>query len=227
MEIKSSGWVKRVAALVVKDIKSELRTRYALNSLLMFALVTLVVVSFTLGPMGAEPRVHAVLLWIALFFSSMAGISRGIVQEVEKGTADALRLTVPAELVYVGKLIFNTCLLLIVNLLILLFYYFFMSPPGNGVGGVILVVMLGTISLSGASTLLSAMVARASLKGALLPVLAFPILLPALLSAVEVTQLAFKGKLILGWGGELQMLVFYPLVLITASYLLFPLVWED
>ncbi len=227
MGMNWSHWIKTVRALLVKDIQSELRNRYALQSLLMFAVVTLVVISFSLGAGEVSPRVHAVLLWIALFFSSMAGLARPLVKEVEQNTAEALRLSVSAEAVYWGKLLFNTLLLLVVNGLILALYYFFMSPPGAGARGVMLIVLLGTIGLSGASTLLSAMVARASMKGALLPVLAFPVLLPVLISAVQATRLSWEGQLLPAWMGELQMMIFYPLLLVTASHLLFPLVWED
>ena len=221
------GWIKRICALPAKDIKSELRTRFALNSLVMFAVVTLVVISFSLGPRTVDPQIHAVLLWVTLFFSSMAGLTRGMVKEVELKTADALRLAVPAEVVYWGKLFFHVALLAPVNGIILVLYYFFMSPPWTCIGGTALIVLLGTLALSGATTLLSAIVARAAIKGSLLPVLAFPVLLPVLLAAVQATRMSLEGRPLADWFGELLMIFFYTSLLITASHLLFPVVWEE
>ena len=67
-----------------KDLKSELRTRYVINSLLMFVLVTISVIRFALGDEKTENELLTGLLWISIFFSTSNGLSRTFVKEEEK-----------------------------------------------------------------------------------------------------------------------------------------------
>jgi heme exporter protein B len=90
---------------------------------------------------------------------------------------------------------------------------------------------LGALGLAGATTLLSALIARAASQGPLLPVLAFPLLVPLLLTVIRITQ----RTLLLGgsagpWAASLDDLVTlagYAGAVITASVLLFDFVWND
>ena len=72
--------------LVLKEFQSELRTRYALNALLMFVVTTLSIVLFSVGSENVSTDVLSGILWIVIFFSSMSGLSRTLVSEEELGT---------------------------------------------------------------------------------------------------------------------------------------------
>src|SRR5260370_16920314 len=78
MEIMHSRWVAEVGAVFAKDTRAEFRSRSAVNAILLFALTTLAVVSFSLSAQGLAPgikaRILASLLWIVLFFSAMSGL---------------------------------------------------------------------------------------------------------------------------------------------------------
>ncbi len=71
MEKKSSGFLEAAAAILIKDIRSEFRTRYAINALVMFSLVTLTMVSMAIGKYNMESDMSAAFLWIIIFFSLM------------------------------------------------------------------------------------------------------------------------------------------------------------
>lgn len=95
-------------AVLRKDLRAELRTRYALNALAVFALTVVLVVSFYLGPRLAPrdpltPAVNSALLWIALFFAALSGLGRAFVHEEEAQTTTLLRLNAPPLAVFVGK----------------------------------------------------------------------------------------------------------------------------
>src|SRR5262245_53258477 len=112
-----------VAALAVfiKDLRSELRSRYAINALLLFAVSTAVAVSLGVGFLGLRRDDEALLiqsslLWIALLFAALNGLARVFVQEEETRTALALRLSAPAAAVYIGKLLFNLALLALLDI---------------------------------------------------------------------------------------------------------------
>ncbi|HOL18094.1 MAG TPA: heme exporter protein CcmB [Bacillota bacterium] len=222
-----SLWVSRLAALLKKDLLEEFRTRYAINALLMFAVTALVMVSFAVGVNTLSATLHAALLWIILFFASMSGLGRSFVKEEEKNTAPALRLAAPAEVVYVGKLVFNFLIMLVLAALILLLYLFLLNPPLGSPALLVLVIFLGVAGLSGATTILAAIVARAANQGTLLPVLSFPVLLPLLITAINATRVAIEGGGVGDVSQGLLFLVAYGVIIITASLLLFDFVWSD
>ena len=72
-----SSWTAETRAIFRKERQLELRTRYALNTVGLFALTTLVVVSISLGPVGASEEARPflpVLLWLILLFAASAGL---------------------------------------------------------------------------------------------------------------------------------------------------------
>ncbi|KAB2845794.1 MAG: ABC transporter permease, partial [Melioribacteraceae bacterium] len=73
-------------ALFKKDWLSELRTRYAINALAMFILVTISVILFSIGQEKITEYLTGGLLWVVIFFSAMSGLSRAFVSEEERGT---------------------------------------------------------------------------------------------------------------------------------------------
>ena len=56
----------------------------------------------------------------------------------------------------------------------------------------IIVLALGAVGLAGATTLIAAIISKASVKGALFAVLSFPILLPLLIGLIGATTIAFS-----------------------------------
>jgi heme exporter protein B len=223
-----SSWTKATATIYLKDMRSELRTRYALNALLMFVIVTLSIVLFSVGPENVSSNVLAGILWIVIFFAAMSGLSRTFVSEEERGTVMTLQLTSTSSMVFFGKLLFNLTLIFGLNLFIVVAYLILMENfviQNYAIFGLTLV--LGSIGLAGASTIIAAIIAKANTKGTLYPVLSFPILLPLLLSVINATKLACVGAPFMEAFGEFQILLSYSVVIITASYLLFDFVWRD
>src|SRR3989339_1636547 len=110
MATSSSGSTAKSISLFLKDIKSEMRTRYAINAIAMFAVVTVFAISFAIRGTGLSTELQASLLWIVIYFSSLSGLAQSFVKEEESKTAIALRLYTPAEVVFAGKLLFNLVL---------------------------------------------------------------------------------------------------------------------
>src|SRR5574341_1430823 len=99
MPAKFSNWVTKIIAVLKKEIKSEFRTRFALNSILMFAVVTLTTLSFAVGQFSLSNSVKSALLWVVLFFSAMSGLAQVFIKEEESRTAAILKLSaLPSEI---------------------------------------------------------------------------------------------------------------------------------
>ncbi|HUL43666.1 MAG TPA: heme exporter protein CcmB [Bacteroidota bacterium] len=223
----SSLWYASVT-IFVKDLRSELRTRYSLNSLLMFVITTLSVILFSLGSENVSSDVLSGVLWIIIFFSTMSGLSRSFVSEEERGTVMTLQLTARPLAVFFGKLLFNTVLLAALNLLTVTLYLLFITNFVVQNYTIFITTMgLGTIGLASASTILAAIIAKANTKGTLYPVLSFPILLPLLLTVINATKMSVEGAAVYEAFSEFQILISYFIVITTISYLLFEFVWKE
>ncbi|SHK36235.1 heme exporter protein CcmB [Rhodothermus profundi] len=223
------AWLRGFWAVFEKDIKLELRARYAINMLLLFALGALVVMAFAVGPTPLSARVQAALLWTVLLFAAAVGLGRAFISEEERGTMLLLQLNLRPGAVYAGKLLVNFVLLLALNLVAVGAFTVLLRVKIAWPGLLMLTLVLGSIGLAGATTLLSALIARAAGgRGALLPVLLFPVLVPLLLSAVEATRSALLVAE--GWAtaaDELLTLVGFGGAVITAAVLLFEYIWLD
>lgn len=210
-----------------KDFKSELRTRYVINSLVMFVLVTISIIKFSIGDETIENEILTGFLWIAIFFSVSSGLARTFVKEEEKETSSSLKLCSEPVSVIIGKLIFNLVLTFTLIILILILFALITDYQIRNIYGFITIIIIGSFGMVSASTIIAAIISKANSKGTLYPVLSFPILLPLLLTVINATKLASQGidteKLL----GEIQILISYTVVVTTASLMLFKYVWED
>ena len=212
----------------LKDLRSELRTRYALNALIMFVVTTLSVILFSIGNESVSTDVLSGVLWIVIFFAAMSGLARTFVAEEERGTVLMLQLIARPLTVYFGKLLLNVILLSLINLFTISLY---MILIGNFIvrnpALFALTMVLGTLGLASAATIIAAIIAKANTKGTLYPVLSFPILLPLLMTGINATKLAVDGATLGEAAGEFQILASYTVAVTAVSYLLFEFIWKE
>lgn len=221
-------WMKSTIAILGKDFRSELRTRYALNALILFVVVTIAIILFATSGESIPRDLQSGILWVVVFFSAMSGLSRTFISEEERGTVLALQLLARPSTIYFGKLLFNLLLIVGLNVFIVLLYLLFMEDFLVKTMSIFLVTMtLGSIGIAGASTIIAAIIAKANTKGTLYPVLSFPILLPLFIGVIKCTQLSVEGEPFAAASGYFTFLVSYCVVVITASYILFDFVWKD
>ena len=217
-------------AVTAKDLRTEFRTRVALNALGLFALTVLAAVSYTVGPyrIAAEDRpfLLAVLLWIVIFFAALAGLDRSFVKEEESHTAPLLRLAASPTAVWLGKLGFNIILIYLLMTILVPLFCILMGYRIEMVGGFVLILILGGYALAVITTIVAAIIARALTRGALFSVLSLPLLLPLLIFVIQGTSGAAEGsaetvsntiRAVLSMGG----------IMTVVSAVLFPVVWSD
>jgi len=223
--IRKSGFLYKSLYILQKDLHQEFRTRYAINAILLFAVTTLVVVSFSIGAAELSKNTLSSLLWIIIFFSAMTGLSHVFVREEEQQTADTLRLVASPSAIFVGKWLFNILLLLGLELILIPLYMVFMDMTVGNLSAFTLMIVLGSMGVSSVATIMAAIISRTSAKGALFAVLSFPVMLPVLILSIQGTALAIQGNSISAGMDEIQMLLLFIIVIVTASILLFEFVW--
>lgn len=227
MSRAASTWVAEAVAVLVKDWRCELRTRYAFNTVLLFAVTTLVVVSVALGPLGTDAPARAtvlpMLLWLILLFAAAAGLPRVFGGEEEKQTATALRLAATPSALFTGKLAYSLTLFLVIEAVTAPLFLALMQLPVARPLLFVAALVGGGFGLAAGSTLVAAIVGQARGQGTLFAVLSFPVLLPLMLLAIEVTRVAVTG---VGDVGFLPQLLLYDASVTVAGLMLFPAIWN-
>jgi heme exporter protein B len=221
------NWLAGAWAVFRKDLRIELRTRYAVNALLLFVLGALLLVLFAVGPQPLSARVQAALLWIVMLFAASIGLGRSFVAEQEGGTTLLLRLNTRPSMVFAGKLLFNLLLVGGLTLLATLTFLLLLDITVRTPGLLAAALALGGVGLAVATTLLAALVARAARQGPLLPVLLLPLLVPLLVSGTSATRKAIVGQPWVQAQDELLTLFGFAGATLSAAVVLFDYVWED
>lgn len=188
--------MKQFLAVVQKDLLIEWRGKSRLVALCCYALTFLLLFSFAVGPDSVALRSHAAAyLWLAVLCVSTLLLVQSFLVETEQGALEGLLLlpVAPSALFY-GKALANTffisalgCFALPTSLVL-----FDLSPAGPA-WMLALVVVLGAASFAAPGTLYSALTARLAAQQLMLPVLLFPLVVPAVLAAVKATSLLLEG----------------------------------
>lgn len=216
----------RINLVLKKELLTEFRTRYGIGTLAMFALITLASVSMAIGSMVLSAKLLAILLWIILFFSAMAGMSRVFIQEQETGTIHTLKIYGHAQIILFGKLIYNILLLNSLAIALLPLFVILLNVDIASLGYLMIILLLGNTGMATISTLTAALVVNTQSKGSLFTVLTFPILLPLFLIVIQLTEMAIERSVFTG-GNQLLFVGAYDMILIGVSSILFDYIWYD
>ena len=208
-----------------KDVKTELGARYALSATAVFALASLAVVSYAVGPFGGRAELLAAFLWTVLLYAATAGLAQGFVREAERGTWLTLRLVASPGAILLGKGLVNLALLLATEALVVPVFLALFGVEFRSLPGFLGVLLLASVGLAAAITLVAALLAQARAHGALVAALAFPLVVPVLLAAVAGTRRAFVEPGVAPM--ELRVLAAYAGVVIGIGVVLAEHVLED
>lgn len=214
-------------AVFQKDLQAELRSRYAINTVLAFVGAALLLILFSLKADQLPPTPKSGLIWIVILFAALSSLSRSFVTETERQTFDLLRLHGKASEVFTGKLFYNFTFALAVNICTFLLYIFLLGLPVVDLLALILTILLGTLGLSAVATMLAAIVSQADRKGAIFSVLSIPLLFPLILILVRTSKAALVEGLTSNYINDFWALFGFAGVSISAGILLFDYIWEE
>lgn len=218
---------KPALTILKKEIAIELRTRYAMNTLLAFTGAALLLILFTLRADQMDPTPKSGLVWIIILFAAMTGMMRSFVHEADKKTWNLLKLHAKPVEIYTGKILYNFLFLLILHIFTFFFYLFMMNMTVVSAPYMLAAILFGSAGLASVTTLTSAMIARADRRGSVFSVLCIPLLVPLLLILTSVTKTALIEGATPDALNDLTALIGYCGVTITAGVLLFDFIWED
>lgn len=188
---------RQCRALLRKDLVTEWRTRETLITLLFFALLLVVIFSFSLWvDEKVAVAVAPGIIWIALAFTGALAIDRSFAQEQEGETLTALVLVPGAPLaLFVAKTALNILYMLLVQALVTPLVILILSVPValDTVPALIAALVVGTVGFSAVGTVFSAMLTSVRRRGVLLPIILYPVIIPLLVMGVEATSVLVQS----------------------------------
>ncbi len=179
-----------------KDLRSEFRGKEGLNAAFSFSLVMLLIFSFAFDPTNPDNiNVAGGLLWIIFTFAGALILNRTFARDVPNDCLDALIASpIAAWALFLGKSLSSYLLLLLIEAVCLpvfaIFYDVNLLPV---LFQLIAVMLLGTWALTVVGTAFGALTVNVRLREIMLPMLLYPIMIPALVAAMSITSSLFEG----------------------------------
>src|SRR6185369_371544 len=182
-------------AALRKELLLQWRTRSQFMSVFVFGATALLLFSFGVGPVAEMLRqFSAGFLWLGLLLSSTLTLAESFHAEMENHALEGL-LLLPADprALYYGKAVANWIQLTLLGTALVPVMVVLYDAGTTRLLSLLAIIILGTAGLSAPGTLYAAMTAQVRAKQTLLPLLLFPLIVPALLASVKATSLIILG----------------------------------
>jgi heme exporter protein B len=216
-------------AALRKELLLQWRTRAQIMSVFVFGATSLLLFSFGVGPNSEVLRqFSAGFLWLGLLLSSTLTLAESFHAEMENRALEGL-LLLPADprALYYGKAIANWIQLSLLGTALVPVMVILYDAGTTRVLSLVGIIILGAAGLSAPGTLYAGMTAQVRAKQTLLPLLLFPLIVPALLASVKATSLVILGDPMHTLRSWLLLLASFDAIYWTLCGLLYPRVVED
>src|ERR1700688_1833804 len=214
-------------ATLAKDLRLEWRSKDAISSMLCFSLLVVVVFSFSFNPTAEESRqIAGGLIWVAFLFAAVVALNQTSARELRNQVLDAYRVSPAApNALFLAKTLGNFLFVTVLECLMApLFVVFYQLRSVGPLWQLIVVALLGTWALVVNGTFFAALSIRTRSREIMLPLLLFPITIPALLAMVEATSSILTGDFSAKFW--IVLLAAYDVVFTIASLFLFGFVLQ-
>jgi len=216
-------------AALRKEIFLQWRTRGQFIAVFVFGAAALLLFSFAIGPNAVALRTFSAgFLWLGLLLSSTLTLAESFHAEMENRALEGL-LLLPSDprALYYAKAIANWLQLAVLGVALVPVMVVLYDAGTTELPKLLLVILLGTAGLSAPGTLYAAMTAQLKAKQTLLPLLLFPLIVPALLASVKATSYVILGDPMNQAGSWLLLLAAFDLIYWSLCGMLYERVIED
>ena len=223
--------MRSVVTVLRKDLLLELRTFETLPAMVLFAVVTFVIFHFGLSTASLKGQLAAGVLTATLLFAAMLAINRLFVAEREQGGFDAFLLApVDRSVLFIAKAAALFIFLVVLEVFaVAAFALLLLGPPlGRSLGGLVVLLALGDVAFAVIGTLVSAIAIQTRARDLIGPIIALPLLIPALIGIAEgASPLLSAHGPSFPQGHWLAILGLYDLVFALLAYAVFDFLLED
>ncbi|HMF79279.1 MAG TPA: heme exporter protein CcmB [Bryobacteraceae bacterium] len=208
--------LRQALSVARKDLSIELRTKESLNASIAFAISILLLFSFAFDAVLQDTvNFAAGLLWLVVAFAGALVFNRGFARELPNECLDALLASpLSAASLVIGKALANLAMLLVVELVsLVVFGIFFNVHWTTHPLFLAILFLLATWGISLLGAVFGALTVNLRLRELMLPVIIYPVLVPLLIAAIEITNTLLSiqpvGATEFAWG---KMLVVFDIV---------------
>lgn len=194
-------FLRQSTTIAWKDLRSEIRSKETWNASLSFAIVILLLFSFAFEPDSEIiQELSGGLLWLVFAFAGALVVNRSFSRDMPNDCLDALIASpISASALFLGKTLANYAILITLELVSLpIFGIFYNVDWTRQFWPLMMIVGLATWGMSVVGTMFSAMTVNLRLRELMLPMLVYPILIPCLLGAIELSADLVAGKPLAG-----------------------------
>jgi heme exporter protein B len=223
-------WRDAFAAILTKDLRSELRTLRSLPAMTLFAVTTFVIFRFGLDRTALSGSLAAGVLWATLLFAAVLGINRLFVAERDEGGFEVIRLApIDRTSLLAAKSAGLLIYLMALELVTVPVFALFFLDSAAALGPLCLVLLLADIGLAGTGALISSMAVNTRARDLLVPLLLLPLVVPLMIAATGASQhlLEAGGPAYDRFGTWLAVLGLYDLVFGLVGFAVFDFLLED
>ncbi len=216
--------LQQVKSLVAKDLSLEWRSKYAINSILLYVVSTVFVCYQAFK--SVDTFVWNALFWIILLFASINAISRSFTQESPLRQLYYYSLASPKAII-LSKIIYNVFLMVFLSAIAYVTYsVIFKNPVGDGLLYFI-AVLLGSVSFATVFTMISGISSKTNNNSTIMAILSFPVVIPLLIVLIKLSHNSLIGANRADSYGDITVLLAINVITVTISLLLFPYLWRD
>jgi heme exporter protein B len=223
--------MRTVLTVLRKDLLLELRTMETLPAMALFAVSTFVIFHFALSRSTIAGQLAAGILTATLLFAGLLAVNRLFVADREQGGFEAFLLApVDRSALLVAKALALFFFLVVLEVVALPAFALFLlgTSLGPPLGGLVVLLVLADVALAVIGTLVSAIAVHTRARDLIGPIIALPLLIPALIATAE-----GAGPLLAAHGRTfpearwLTILGLYDLVFALLAYAVFDFLLED
>lgn len=224
--------LRQLRALVLKDLRLELRTRDTVIAMILFAVLAMVLFQFGFGTRQSDlTKFAGGLLWVTLAFTAVLGVGRSYVAEREQRVLDGLLVApVPRLVLLVAKAIAIVGYLVAVEILVvpLLGVFFINGPFWGDIGWLFLSCLIADVGIGILGALIASLALFTRARELLLPVLFLPLLVPLVIAAAGATNaVAGSAHDLVQYRNYCLFLAGYAVLFGLVAYATFEAVFDD
>jgi heme exporter protein B len=223
-------WSDSFAAILAKDLRSELRTLRSLPAMVLFAVTTFVIFRFGLDRTALSGSLAAGVLWATLLFAAVLGINRLFVAERDEGGFESIRLApIDRTSLLAAKAAALLVYLLALELVTVPLFALFFLDSASALGPLCLVLVLTDLGLAATGALISSMAVNSRARDLLVPLVLLPLVVPLMIAATGASEplLEAGGPAYDRFGTWLAVLGLYDGVFLLVGYAVFDFLLED
>lgn len=218
------------AAILGKDLRSELRTLQSLPAMALFAVTAFIIFRFGLDRTSLHGSLASGVLLVTILFAALLGINRLFVTEREEGGFDAIRLApIDRSVLFTAKVAALMIYLALLELITVPIFALFFLDSAAALPPLIIVLVLTDVGLASVGTLISSMAVNSTARDLLVSLVLLPLVVPLMIGASGATEplMALGGPGYHRFGTWLMVLGLYDLIFALLGYAVFDFLLED